>query len=336
MYNFSPLTTRLISSYLSCRSQSVFANNKISRSLPVLKGVPQGSILGPLLFSLYINDLGQKLQYCNVHMYADDVQLYISSDLIQIDNCVGRLNSDLEHIHEWANINGLCINPKKSKCLLIARKNLRLPVEPLIMLDNQKIEIVSTAKNLGITFNCTLTWSDHINAAAGKTFAKLRTLWNTQFFTPLNIRILLAKSYLIPTLLYGCEIYASCDSKSLTKLITSYNAILRYVFNLRKYDHISQYSKKLYGVTITDLLKIRTLILLHKIVYTHEPPYLFERIQFARSRRSNDIIHIRHRSLISEWQFFVNSVRLWNTLPSSIKFISNALHFKKALFHYYA
>lgn len=335
MFKFSDSSTRLICSYLGNRHQSVFANNKKSRSLPVLKGVPQGSILGPLLFTIYINDLTKQILYSNVHLYADDVQVYISAHKTNIDDCVHKLNEDLDRIHNWTTANGLCLNPSKSKCLVITPKSMKALLEPDIFLNNQRIELVKTTKNLGIIFNNTLTWYDHINAAAGKLYSMLRTLWKTQYFTPPKIRLLLAKTYLIPTLLYGCEIFGSCDSTSYNKLNVAYNAIIKYVFGLKKYDSISSVAKTLSGVTLSDLLKIRTLILLHKIVYTHEPRYLFDRISFTRSRRSNDLIQISHRTLTSEWQFYIQSIRLWNLLPSNIQFLSNAMYFKRALFKHF-
>lgn len=337
MFNFSPLSTRLISSYLINRSQSVMINNKTSSVQQVFKGVPQGSILGPLLFTVYVNDLTNQLLYCNIHMYADDVQLYISSTLNNINDCIMKLNTDLDHIYNWANANGLCLNPSKSKCLIIRKRTMKeLPFEPEIILNNQKIEIVSTTKNLGIVFNKTLTWSDHINAATGKTYAMLRTLWNTQYITPVNIRILLAKTYLIPTLLYGCEIFACTDSNSLKKLNSTFNAILRYVFNIRRFDPVSFYSQRLYGVSFNDLLKIKSLVLLHKIIYTHQPSYLFDRLIFSRSERTLDIRYIWYVNLVSKWQFFVESIRLWNSLPTSLQSVNNAMHFKRKLFDLYS
>ena len=73
------------------------------------------------------------------------------------------------------------------------------------MINNEQIEIVKSSKNLGIVLNNNLTWSHHINALVGQVYVKLRTLWSVQYFTPLNIRLLLAKTYLIPSLTYGCE-----------------------------------------------------------------------------------------------------------------------------------
>lgn len=195
---------------------------------------------------------------------------------------------------------------------------------------------MQSVKNLGIVFNNTLTWSNHVNSVVGATYNRLRTLWSTQSFTPQRIRLLLAKSYLMPSLLYGCEMFSCCDSASRRRLNVIFNNICRYVYGIRKYDHISAHSTLLYGVSLDNLLKIRTLLLLHKIVYTESPPYLFDRLVFARSNRGKMIIPIRHRTLISDWQFFIHALRLWNTLPHSIQTTSNATHFGKLAFEVFS
>ena len=83
------------------------------------------------------------------------------------------------------------------------------------------------------TFNCNLTWDDHINSLVGLTYIKLRALWSTQLYISLKTRILIAKTYLIPCLLYGCELFGNCDSSSKRKLNVLFNNIARYVCNLR-------------------------------------------------------------------------------------------------------
>lgn len=334
-FNFASTSTQLISSYLTDRTQSVCINNTTSNPLSLTRGVPQGSILGPLLFSIYANDLPQQLSYSRIHMYADDVQLYLSSPANSIDENVDKLNHDLNKIYFWATANGLCLNPQKSKCLLIHKKTMNPLVENEILINNQKIQIVKTAKNLGLVFNNNLTWSSHVDNLVIQSYVKLRMLWATQCFTPLRIRMLLAKAYLIPGLIYGCEIFSNCDSTSKNKLDILYNNIIRYVYGLRKYDHVSSFTKSLYGVTFENFLKIRVLIFLHKIIYTRKPQYLYNNIQFARSNRGKKIIIPKHRCLVSEWQFYINAVRLWNTIPHKQQLNSNAMHFKTFLFKFY-
>ena len=104
----------------------------------------------------------------------------------------------------------------------------------------------------------------------------LRTLWVTQSYTPLKMRMLLAKTYLLPTLLCGCEIYANCDKNRLNKL---YNNITRYIFKLRKFDHVSEFSVQIFSMSFENLLKFRVLMFLHKIIVNQEP-YCIQNLNF--------------------------------------------------------
>ncbi|XP_075157774.1 uncharacterized protein LOC142231041 [Haematobia irritans] len=146
-------------------------------------------------------------------MYADDIQIFLSSPVGDTSECLGKLNQDLDRVFRWATANGLLLNPQKSKCLII-HKNRRFSLSNAdIMLNGQKIDVVTSAKNLGVVFNSTLSWSSHVNTAVGQTYAKLRALWVTHSYTPVNIRLLLAKSLLLPGLIYGSELFANCDSQ---------------------------------------------------------------------------------------------------------------------------
>lgn len=336
IFNFSNTATKLLSSYLTFRSQSVFAMNTNSNTLPITRGVPQGSILGPLLFSMYANDLPDQLSHCKVHMYADDVQIYLGGNIDTIHETVRKINVDLNKVFIWASANGLCLNPLKSKCIIMRKKSLNFNCNIDVMLNGERVEVVQSAKNLGIHFNATLTWKTHVNAIIGAAYNKLRALWITQYFTPQRIRLMLIKTYIMPTLLYGCEIFSNCDSVSKTKLNLLFNNIVRYVFSLRKYDHISSYTDKIYGVTLDGLFKIKVLTSLQKIIYLEQPDYLYQRLTFSRSNRGRILIPFRHQTLTSEWQFFIHAVRLWNTLPRNIQTTSNAYQFKKALYNIYS
>lgn len=335
LFNFTSSSTQLIASYLTNRTQSVCVGCMSSPLLPLSRVVPQGSILGPLLFSIYINDLPQQLDYCRIHMYADDVQVYLSSPSDSTNESVSQLNADLNKIHLWAMANGLFLNPSKSKCLLIHKKSIKPVIDIDVLINGQKIPFVNTAKNLGIVFNNNLTWCSHINSLVSQTYAKLRTLWATQSFTPPNIRLLLAKTYVLPGLLYGSELFASCDSTSRRRLNVIFNNTVRYVFGLRRYSSISSFSSKIYGVSFDSLMKIRVILFTHKVIYTGKPNYIFSKLQFARSNRGRKLILPIHHTLVSEWQYFVNAVRLWNLLPPNLQLLSNVTQFKKHLFSFF-
>jgi len=334
-YGLSSSATLLIRSYLSDRFQQVSAGSKSSGFLQVRKGVPQGSVLGPFLFSVYVNDIPKVLKNCKIHIYADDIQLYLPCNIANLVEGSRKLNEDLEKVSAWVEKNKLTINPQKSKCLFIYKKEVDLSLLPNILINNTKINYVTTAKNLGVIFNNKLSWNDHIRNVTGKVSGMLRTLWSTQNFTPQCTRLLIAKTYLIPILLYGCEIFANCDTNCENALNVAYNNIARYVFGVGRYDHISSKAYMINNVTFKNLLKIKTLLLLHKIIYLKEPNYLFERLSFSRSRRNNALIQFRHCTLMSERQFFIFGIRLWNSLPTNIQQLSNASQFKKVIFDHF-
>lgn len=269
-------------------------------------------------------------------MYADDVQVYISSTKSDLAENVQRLNSDLCSIDSWAKSNGLLLNASKSKCLVISSKNFNLPENINIHISNVSIDIVQQAKNLGIIFNNKLTWRDHIISAVGKTNAALRNVYVGQKFTPLNIRLNLAKTFLVPKLIYGCELFSSCSRDMMGKLNVTYNNIVRYVFGLTRRDHVSEYAKRIFGVSFENLMRIRTLTSLHKIITTKSPHYLYNCLKFSTSPRNCQLIQIKHRKHHSDKFFFINAIRLWNLLPSNIQTITNDKHFKSELFNYYS
>ncbi|XP_075159066.1 uncharacterized protein LOC142232218 [Haematobia irritans] len=152
-FKFSSTALDLITSYLKDRFQTVYSGGDRSGPLPVYRGVPQGSIIGPLLFSLYANDLPLRLEHCKTVMYADDVQVFLSGNVGSIRDTVERLNYDLNRVFNWAKANGLLLNPTKSKCLIIHRNKHFHPHAPDIIINGQKVDVVTRAKNLGVIFN---------------------------------------------------------------------------------------------------------------------------------------------------------------------------------------
>ena len=151
MRNFSPTALKLLSSYLRNRNQSVYHASKISRSCSTPRAVPQSSILGPLLYSIYANDLPLNVEHCQIHIYADDVLLYISCAVDDASNCIRLINRDLHKICLRASANGLSLNRKKSAVLIIGQP--KTDVFPPIHINNVNINIVESVKNLGVILN---------------------------------------------------------------------------------------------------------------------------------------------------------------------------------------
>jgi Reverse transcriptase (RNA-dependent DNA polymerase) len=120
-----------------------------------LQGVPQGSILGPLLFSLFINDISNSILFSNYHIFADDAQIYLSGSKKNIASVVSQLNFDLAPISEWSKRNGMCLNSQKTQSMAINR--YEPPSLPTVKVDDTIIPY------LGVTMDCNLSWKDQIS-----------------------------------------------------------------------------------------------------------------------------------------------------------------------------
>ena len=119
IYGLSEISVAWFESYLSNRQQSTYVNGVISAPLPVKCGVPQGSILGPLLFILFINDMDQSISYCSAHMYADDTTFYIEGKSVEDLN--SKLNEDMANVSKWCTNNKLVINSNNLKACWLAQ-----------------------------------------------------------------------------------------------------------------------------------------------------------------------------------------------------------------------
>lgn len=187
-YNFSHQVLCWFRSYLTDRKQKVIVNDTLSNSISVPCGVPQGSILGPLLFSLYINDLPKHISYSRYHLYADDVQCYIPTSPSNLTNSINNLNTDIENICTWAQQNGLIINPAKSKFMLVGSRRLLSSITTLdtinIVVNKVAVPLSESVTNLGIQLNRYLNWTDHINKISKKAYGALHSLQRLKNLLP--------------------------------------------------------------------------------------------------------------------------------------------------------
>ena len=328
-YGFSSYSCNLIKSYLSDRSQVVITNGSISSLKPLFAGVPQGSVLGPILFSLFINDITSCCQNSHIHMYADDVQIYLSRPPSQTEDLVSCLNDDLFRINAWSQHNQLLINASKTKALCISPRQ-RIPLPPLC-LQEKNIEIVDNVKNLGFYINSRLNCSSHISFVISRIYCILRKLWYSASLLSKDLKMKLVRVLITPYLTYMANVYSELDAASSKKLQMVVNNCARYIFNKRKYDNISKYSIQILGCNLSSFFIVRNLILVHAIIYTKEPSYLFNKLTFLKSRRTFNLKVPHHNYLVSSRLFFVNAVKYWNNLPHHLKLERRSSVFKAAV-----
>ena len=161
-----PCHTGRISNYLTNRSQSVVLNGETSDPLPVKSGVPRGSVLGPLLFLLYINDINEVVlsEGSELILYVDDIVLYRT---IHTEQDYTALQHDVNSLGVWSLCNNISFNPAKCKSMVLSRKKIQT-IPPVLNLLGSEIEGVDSFKYLGLTIKHNLSWSDHINKICSK------------------------------------------------------------------------------------------------------------------------------------------------------------------------
>jgi Reverse transcriptase (RNA-dependent DNA polymerase) len=327
-YFFSESAINFIRSYLSDRTQAVFANGSLSNFLPVTQGVPQGSVLGPLLFSLFINDIIKSIFFSQYHIYADDVQIYLSGPITEIVEIVDKINSDLKNIANWSSENGLSLNSLKTQAMIIA-KEIPVSLPPVKVVDDI-IPYSSKVKNLGIIMNSDLTWGDQVSSVVSGVYFTLNRLWLTADTTPTETRRRLVVALILPKLLSSDVIYSQSSKGNRDRLNKAYKACARYVYgNTRANDDNVDLVKLIMGQTLDKLHELRICTLIYKLISGAEPKYLREKLQTGRSARTGILIPPRHYYLDRENSFFIKGVNLWNSLPQAIKSARSVGAFKE-------
>ena len=207
-------------SYLSNRTQVTVINSSMSQPKPVTVGVPQGSILGPLLFLIYINDLPECLTHCKSILYADDTLLYYSAE--SISDLQSKLNSDLRSLSGYLNNNLLTLNHDKTKFIIFAgRQRLRSISNINISICNRTIKQNQSLKYLGITITEDLTWHEHIEKLVGKINQRLGLLRRVKSFLPLDARQIFYTSTILPLFDYADVIWGDKNNSELMNSLQS-------------------------------------------------------------------------------------------------------------------
>jgi len=196
-FGISDSAFSMVSSYLCNRSQSVAVDDEYSPVLPLLRGVPQGSVLGPLLFSLYTTPLDHILADSSIqfHLYADDTQLYVSFSSSDSLQSLTKLSSTLDLVHSWFCANRLAVNPSKTEYLLIGTQQQRSKVlNSSVCFQNLSLTPTDSVRNLSVIFDTYLNFKSHISSICQSSFFQIKQLRQIRSSLDRNSAIILANS----------------------------------------------------------------------------------------------------------------------------------------------
>lgn len=340
LYHFTPKTVDFFRSYLTNRSQVIRDGITFSNKLIVTSGVPQGSILGPLLFVLYINDMSYATKQCNssLDLYADDSTVHKSDhELSVVQN---NLQMSLNVINKWCVNNNMMLNPLKTKCMVIAtaskhRMLMNNSINLKLSLDGVEIEIVKQQKVLGITIHDTLSWKPHITNVCSSINRKIILLKRLIYYLNDDMKKLYYQAYILPIFDY-CSVVWGQHITSSSRLYKLHVRVMRIIFNTST-DHAIVMQKNNNWLNCCDRIKYHTGVMVYKTKNHHLPAYMNDLLTFSsnnvyglRSTARNDLTLPKPRTNYLKSTFQYCSSLTWNSIPENIRSSITLNSFRKA------
>ena len=230
-------TIKWFKSYLTDRKQRVLANSVYSSFQTVKQGVPQGSVLGPLFYILYANDIADTIKNCKVAMYADDTVIYTANSNFR--DSMREMRHDINALSLWCGTNGIRMNTDKTKMMPFgSAKMLKSLPEAKIDIENVSLQTVSSYKYLGVNLDGQLNYSKHVSKTISCVALKLKQFRRMRPFLTTKAATMVYKNMLLPMIEYGDVFVTGVTTENKRKLQVLQNKGLRCALNRDKETHI--------------------------------------------------------------------------------------------------
>ena len=331
----------LICDYLSNRTQFVKYEEMISNKQSLTHGVPQGSILGPLLFTIYINDLKETIKTCNILSYADDTTVYYASK--HASNIQVAINNDIKNMEKWFVKNKMKLNEMKTEFMVIHPQNTTRKFEKIhIKMKGRVIDISDTLKILGITMTNNLKWDKHVNGIIRTCKYHLRAFRRAAKYINIDEKKILYNSCLASRLAYGDVVWKETTLTQKKRLQVIQNQAARAILTKKPRDSAKPLLKELGWMNLEDKRNLHGQVMLHKIKNGKAPKSLQEMLQRYERPQENDTRQGRSSYFIPTYRtnsmassFYISTIKQWNKVPPEIRETKETLNFKSKLNAYY-
>lgn len=323
----------LIKSYLANRNQFVNLSGTVSTTKSISIGVPQGSILGPFLFVVFINDLAGYLKQDCV-LYADDTNIFLSNS--NVTELYEEANTTLEKLENWLTYNKLVPNVTKTHYIIFCAKNKQILDTPLLRFANINLTRVYETKFLGLTLDYQLTWHQHVKNTTNAIYRNIPILYKLRHIFPIKTLLVIYHSFIHSHILYGLSVYGLTYKNTLKPLETAQNTALRAMLFTNRRENTNFAYPLLNILPVHQCIEYRIALLTFNFLNNHttcssiklthqDAAYPF-RSHFQTSLTVPPI-----RTNYGAFTFTYIATKIWNSLPQILTAMSSFHMFKKSL-----
>lgn len=329
---FSGKVLQWFQDYLCNRMQLTKYNETESSLKNTSFGVPQGTVLGPTLFVIYINDIVKYVKNCKIQLFADDTILYVSGT--KIEEIVDAINEDLKIIYQWLTSNNLKVNITKTKFMLIRNRYQSIELNKKVMLNDKEIEEVNEIKYLGVIIDNQLKYSNHASYITKKIAKKINLLGRIGQDLTVWAKRTIYESIIKPHFNYCSSILFLLSNKEINILQKKQNWAMRIVLKCSKYTSVKLMLDQLNILSVRQMIMLNTMIFIFKIINNLLPPHLLENCTFVyqihnyNTRSLNSFYVPTVRTNYAQNTLFHKGLVMYNGLPKNVKNCSTVKLFK--------
>ena len=323
-------------SFLCGRTQCIRIGSTTSENIYIKFGVPQGSVLGPVLFNIYIRSIYAIVKKCGftIFGYADDHQIFKS---FRQQNQLEVLTTDLQTcfatIQAWMDEFYLQLNAGKTQIIVVAPpKTLReVKIQGVLLTNDVCLRFVSTVKNLGVLMDSQLNFREQIKDVKKRCLLTIRNIRKIRFLLDPTQLKMIVNSLVVSVLDYCNALYLGINEKDLKQLQLVQNAAAKCINHKHKHDHMDEDLKKLHWLDVRKRIVFKAVLLVHKSITGSSPNYLQELFSFQAYGHTPALTVPAVNSSYGRRALSYMGPKLWNNIPRELKECTNIVNFKGML-----